>query len=293
MGKIIVGYDGRDVSNDALALGRRLAGDYGDELIVAATYGFEQSSDGGPGGYFERRKRYFDKTFALAAGQIGETPFSAQAIDDLPARGLYMLAESEGARMIVVGSTTRGRLGRALVGSTGETLLGSAPCAVAVAPRGYARSEHPALGLVGVGFDGQPESGRAVREAAELAELMDADLQVISVGPVHHLTLSPHGPVEMREEDLRQRLQEALEGLPAERVQFVPDSGDAAEALARHGVELDLLIVGSRGYGPLRRTLLGSTGAALVRTAPCPVLVVPRGDEENDLADSGAVETTA
>jgi len=34
--------------------------------------------------------------------------------------------------------------------------------------------------------------------------------------------------------------------------------------------------VGSRGYGPLRRVLLGSVSTELIRTAPCPVIVHPR-----------------
>ena len=50
----------------------------------------------------------------------------------------------------------------------------------------------------------------------------------------------------------------------------------AAEIAARaHGV-IDLLFTGSRGYGPLRRALLGSVSGALVRDAGCPVVVTPR-----------------
>ena len=40
---------------------------------------------------------------------------------------------------------------------------------------------------------------------------------------------------------------------------------------------LDLLVIGSRGYGPVRRTLLGGVSAEVTRTSACPVLVVPRG----------------
>ena len=54
--------------------------------------------------------------------------------------------------------------------------------------------------------------------------------------------------------------------------------GDTVEALAaldEH--EVDLLVCGSRGYGPVRRVLLGRRAARLVRRAACPVVVVPRG----------------
>ncbi|MBX5442753.1 MAG: universal stress protein, partial [Solirubrobacteraceae bacterium] len=54
--------------------------------------------------------------------------------------------------------------------------------------------------------------------------------------------------------------------------------GRPAEALAARSAELDVLVVGSRGWGPVRRLLLGSTSERLVREAVGPVLVVPRGD---------------
>ncbi|MGZ5314181.1 MAG: universal stress protein, partial [Solirubrobacterales bacterium] len=52
--------------------------------------------------------------------------------------------------------------------------------------------------------------------------------------------------------------------------------GDPAATLSEQGAELDLIVIGSRGYGPVRAALLGAVSAQLVRTAPCPVLVTPR-----------------
>lgn len=52
--------------------------------------------------------------------------------------------------------------------------------------------------------------------------------------------------------------------------------GDPVRLLADAAADADLLVVGSRGYGPLRRVLLGSTSAGLVRSVRCPVLVYPR-----------------
>jgi Universal stress protein family len=40
--------------------------------------------------------------------------------------------------------------------------------------------------------------------------------------------------------------------------------------------------LGSRGYGPVRRVLLGSTSNALMRSARCPVIVYPRGMEPGE-----------
>ena len=54
--------------------------------------------------------------------------------------------------------------------------------------------------------------------------------------------------------------------------------GDAGERIAEEAAEeLDLLVMGSRNYGPLRRVMVGSTAIRLMQHAPCPVLVIPRG----------------
>jgi nucleotide-binding universal stress UspA family protein len=49
--------------------------------------------------------------------------------------------------------------------------------------------------------------------------------------------------------------------------------------LARQSTEVDLLVAGSRGYGPIRSVLLGGATGRLIREVACAVIVVPRGDE--------------
>jgi nucleotide-binding universal stress UspA family protein len=53
--------------------------------------------------------------------------------------------------------------------------------------------------------------------------------------------------------------------------------GLTGEELAAFGDEVDILVVGSRGYGPVRRLVLGSTSDYLERHARCSLLVLPRG----------------
>jgi nucleotide-binding universal stress UspA family protein len=53
--------------------------------------------------------------------------------------------------------------------------------------------------------------------------------------------------------------------------------GDPAKILARQGGELGLLVLGSRGFGAIRSALLGAVSSGVIRTAPCPLLVTPRG----------------
>jgi nucleotide-binding universal stress UspA family protein len=52
--------------------------------------------------------------------------------------------------------------------------------------------------------------------------------------------------------------------------------GDPSEALVAFGDHVDLLIVGSRGYGPVGRLIHGSTSNQLARRSRCPLLVLPR-----------------
>jgi nucleotide-binding universal stress UspA family protein len=49
--------------------------------------------------------------------------------------------------------------------------------------------------------------------------------------------------------------------------------------IVERSLGLDLLVIGSRGYGPLRAVLLGAVSGRVIRDAACPVIVVPRGAE--------------
>jgi nucleotide-binding universal stress UspA family protein len=62
--------------------------------------------------------------------------------------------------------------------------------------------------------------------------------------------------------------------------------GDPATVLAEQGIDLDLLVVGSRGYGPLRRVFLGGVSGRVIELAPCPVIVVPRGADRLSMRNS-------
>ena len=62
-------------------------------------------------------------------------------------------------------------------------------------------------------------------------------------------------------------------------VQTQTIEGNPADVLVEQSRELDLLVLGSRAYGPVRHALLGSVSAAVMREAHCPVLVMPRGCE--------------
>lgn len=63
--------------------------------------------------------------------------------------------------------------------------------------------------------------------------------------------------------------------LGSDAVQFVPEGPPGAEIVkvARQW-QADLIVIGSHGRRGIRRALIGSVAEAVVRQAPCPVLVV-------------------
>jgi nucleotide-binding universal stress UspA family protein len=163
-------------------------------------------------------------------------------------------------------------------------LLSGSPAPVAVAPAGYAAAEKR-FDVVGCGFDGSPESHRALSWSSDFARTAAARMQVLSVfEPTLPATLALGGGLptarlnDVLRAQLKQKLEQATSTLQASTdIDASLVEGDAAELLARASADLDLLVVGSRGYGPLRAVLLGSVSTALVRSAQSPLAVVPRG----------------
>lgn len=281
MRKIIAGFDGSDEARDGLNLARSLAGATGAELIVAAAFGPVLA---GPGLDLPAiEDRYFIELFDRARAQLGNADFESRELRDVSApHGLDQLAEAEGADLIVVGSSHHGPLGRVLFGSVGERLLYGAPCAVAVAPRGYAGGAGLGRGVIGVAYDGGAESRVALEGAAELARLLGGELRLITVPTDYSfLELSSDGDLDEYMGAVRRHYRELQDEARETVARDIPTSGVLADgspaaALLANAVDLDLLVMGSRGYGPIRRTLLGGVSAEVMRSAPCPVLVVPR-----------------
>ena len=78
-------------------------------------------------------------------------------------------------------------------------------------------------------------------------------------------------------ESVREAVDRALESLDIEAADELLEGNVVDELAALDERECDLLVCGSRGYGPVRRVLLGGVLRKLIRRAACPVVVVPRG----------------
>jgi len=286
-GPVIVGVDGSERSVEALALADLLGPALGRRVVIAHVHPYRQLASLFAEGEYERLEREVaESTFEQIREHLPSVPERRMQLvaGDSPAAGLHALAEAEGATLIVVGSSHRSAIGRILVGGTGERLLSGASAPVAVTPAGYATAGG-GIQTVGCGFDGSQESHRALAWAAELARTTSARLHVLSVyEPTLPVSLALGGglPTASINEALRrQRDEELAQTMSALDADIDATGtlldGDAQELLARESAGLDLLVVGSRGYGPLRAVLLGSVSSALFRSAQSPLVVVPRG----------------
>ncbi len=138
--------------------------------------------------------------------------------------------------------------------------------------------------MIGVGFDGSHASARALELAAELAVPNGATLRVYAIAqkypqvPGAPAASSPSvAPTEAAA--LNGLLHEAVRGLP-EEVRALPvflRGYPARELLEQIEAGVDLLVLGSRPGGPLRRMLHHSVTAAVLEGAGCPVLIAPAG----------------
>jgi len=284
---VIVGVDGRQGGRDAIALARILAAP--EARVTLAHVRGRLPADGAPGpddgseaadegaGTDSKDPRALLER-ERASAQIDAEIESVAA--DSPGRGMHELARRLGADLLVVGSSHRSFIGRVLLGDHTRDSLNGSPCAVAVAPLAYARVISP-LKAIGVGYNDSPESHAALALARELAARHGASIKALRVVQIVTAAYGGYGGAawgDALEEVLSdaQREMEQLDGVEGQAV-----LGVAGEALAELGDRVDVLVVGSRGYGPLRATVLGSTSHHLAKHARCPLVVLPRAASDD------------
>lgn len=268
--RIVVGCDGQAESADAIALADLMGTALDAELVVAAAWKGRRDELEGD------KRLFFERCFSLAEKVLGGKPFRRRELSSSPVRGLKHLAASEAAAMIVVGSTNRGLLGRAIPGSTAEQLIHDADFPVLLAPIGFA--ERGSIANIGVAFDGLRESERALEYGWRLADQMGVRLEVFAVGPRYSaLDQALTQDREINERKLRERVDAALSMVPS----GVPChgqtlTGDPGKELVKAFHDLDIVIAGSKGKGAIRSLAMGSVSGELIRSAHCAVLVVPK-----------------
>ena len=132
--------------------------------------------------------------------------------------------------------------------------------------------------MAAVGFDGTAESYAALDEGP-LAAKFGASIRVIGVAtPMPPMGAGLQPKWAPRRAGFPDAAQPRGRGAGAgARALPVFERGDPVQKLLEDAeIGVDLLVPGSRGFGPVMRLLIGSVSSRVIREAPCPVLVVPR-----------------
>jgi nucleotide-binding universal stress UspA family protein len=269
--RVLVAYDGSPSADDALALARRLRDPGGGALVLACVvpsrpWHHAGEADAGTEAMLEEVRASIPPGVPVAM-RVAAAPSAA--------RGLTELAEREGADLVAIGSAKGAAGERIGLARTAGRLLHGAPCAVAVAPPGL--RETGRFRHVGVALDDSAEAAAALGAAFAIARRDGSAVTLYSA--LDPLDVDRDAPGAPRARlALQERLDRAAGSAPAgvdPRTELLYGAAARVIAGACDGV-VDLLVVGSRGYGPLQRALLGSVSEELIARARHPVLVIPR-----------------
>ena len=256
---VLVGVNGKPNARDAVALARRLA-DRDAQLTLGHVHRGEMPPI-----------ELLEPVLAAAGVEVELKSIIARH----PGAGLHQQAERQHADLLVVGSCSHGLFGRATLGDDTRDALNGAPCAVAIAARGYAEKPAP-IETIGVAYNGSPESAAVLELARELAASSGASIKALEVVSIPSVAFTGIIPVTMGNSidamlSLAAARMSALTDVDGEAVYGVP-----GEELAAFSAQVDLLVVGSRGYGPIKRLVLGSTSNYLASHARSSLLVLAR-----------------
>ncbi len=278
---VVVGVDGGEGGRDALALARVLAPDAAVVTLVHVDVlapAYAAVAD-------QIREEAIEQELEALAGDLrarggGGTVHTRLALAVTVADGLADAARAEGADLLVVGSSRRGRMARILLGDDTRAVLRRAPCAVAVAVArsGQASARGTSLGSIAVGYDADVDAASERALALALALRPEAGtITAVHVEPPPSLALPLAAagvfPVRARAAALEAAEQAVARAARADHVEA--RLGRVCDGLLEIAAHADLLVVGLHHRSPLGRLLRGSTAHDLLRELPCALLAVP------------------
>jgi nucleotide-binding universal stress UspA family protein len=201
-----------------------------------------------------------------------------------PAWGIVERAHEWRSDVIVMGSHSRSRLQRLLIGSVAQTVLTHVDCAVRIARVRDAGATDPPRILVGV--DGSEGAEHALAAVAKRAWPTGTLIRVATSVEFEAMPVSPYRPGASAwlrtlgdgDEAERHILDRAVSTLASVglRAQPVLLRGSAKDMLLDEATRwpADCIFVGARGLSAIRRLFLGSVSTAISARAPCSVEVI-------------------
>ena len=244
--KIVVGFDGSDTGHDGLALSISLAKPFGSRVVLAYVYDEELSgSSSEAAGELTAHADSILTGARRLVGPVFDFEFRRLAAGS-PSRGLHDLAVSEDADLIVLGSRRLGPRTTAALGGVSESVMRAAPCSVAVAPRGYRDGGGFVPQTIGVGWIPTDEGDHALEIGCRIALATGGSVELVT-------TASATRSVE----ELGDRARGAVRALASVLGGEAPVAvharvAEPADELIARSRAMDLMVLGSRGYGSPR-----------------------------------------
>lgn len=229
--------------------------------------------------------RQAEAAAALRAAGVAAVRTTVVPASSVPA-GLVEAVRREQARLLVLGAAAASPRGRFTAGSVAERLLHSSPVPLALAPRECHELTAPTR--LTCAWAGTARSREALVLTRALATEWGLPVRIVTFVPERAAMLPSETGLRM-EQVVSEEWAGQVQGSLAEAVVDWTGPGPAPETLLARGAGWagavaavpwtpgDLLVVGSSRLGPLARVFLGSTATKILRAAPVPVVVVPRG----------------
>lgn len=285
-GPVVVGYDGSVGARSALVWAARESQrrEVPLEVVIAAHFpGMPEGSDEDvvvPDTLEAMAKAREVDAQRLAGALLDDEQYRTRVVAEPPVQAL--LEAGTAASLCVVGSRGHGPVTRLLTGSVAGALATYSECPLVVVRGDAARDDRPVV----VGVDGTKASQIAVDFAAEAAHQRGVPLVILSAWamPVQSQWEYRHWRPDLMSQwaktckaaassSARAGVSRAHEVRPTLDVRIETPSSPPALALRDASDDASLLVVGSRGLGPMARFVVGSVGHAMVQTAHCPVAV--------------------
>jgi len=292
--RILFASDGSEDSELAASTAVGLAKITSSELhllhVAPAFPDYFEPSDPEPGPTEREGRRILDEQVKKIEN-VGGTVAQSHLRMGGAAEEVIDLSEELKTGLIVLGSRGRGRIRRALMGSVSDSVVRHAHCPVMVVR--WKAVVFPAKILLAT--DGSEEAVLAAQSAADLAARTGSELHVAHVGKLLsqggvgvkqryvgvEVDPLPPGYQEALDKESKELLEAQLArmgeaGVTVTEAHLVSGRADEEIIFLAEGVGADLVVVGSRGLGGIRRARLGSVSDSVVRHTHCPVLVVRR-----------------
>jgi len=299
-GRILLATDGSPEAERALGTATMLSQKLGAELHLVCVepmpdpLSWPEARIMSPELRGDIRERAEDKARKMLEGQVEKIRemdakvFGVHAVAGRPDTEIVRVAEEVGAGLMVLGSRGLGPVRRAVMGSVSLSVVHHSHCSVLVV-----RGEDAGLpGPILLAVDGSEQARVAAEAAAEISASTGSGLHVVFVMPTAEHLYGRHLYSNELKQSVREQAEDDVRAFLDEQVGWIEAHGGKVEdthmAVGRPDAEIvklaeelgaGLTVVGNRGLGGVRRSLVGSVSNSVVRHAHGPVLVV-RSEEE-------------